>query len=115
MKIDRADFEQAVYDVVRSIPKGRATSYGAIAEAIGFPNHSRLVGKVMNGCNATDEHIPAHRVVNSQGRLVGRDSFSSSERMRELLESEGLRVSDNRIRNWKQEVFWNPTEELKIL
>lgn len=114
MKIDRADFEEAVYGVVRSIPKGRATSYGAIASAIGFPNHSRLVGKVMNGCNASNERIPAHRVVNSQGWLVGRESFSSPEEMRLLLESEGVEVSNNRIRNWRQ-VFWNPAEELKIL
>jgi methylated-DNA-protein-cysteine methyltransferase related protein len=114
MKIDRADFQQAVYDVVRSIPRGRATSYGAIAEAIGFPNHSRLVGKVMNGCSSTDEHIPAHRVVNSQGKLVGGGSFSTPDQMKQLLQSEGIEVSENRIRNWKN-VFWNPMEELKML
>lgn len=114
MNIDRSDFQQAVYDVVRSIPQGRATSYGAIAEAIGFPNHSRLVGKVMHGCSSESEHIPAHRVVNSQGKLVGRGAFSTSEEMKRLLESEGVKVSDHRILNWKQ-VFWNPVEELRML
>lgn len=109
-KLDREDFTQAVYTIVKSIPYGRATSYGAIAKAIGYSNMSRLVGKVMSECPANSD-IPAHRVVNSQGILSAKDVFSDARKMQELLEEEGVTVKNDRIANWKK-VFWNPIDEL---
>lgn len=111
--LDRKDFTQGVYDVVRNIPYGRATSYGAIARAIGYPNMSRLVGKVMGECDSATSGIPAHRVVNSQGILSAKEAFGNTDEMQKLLEAEGVVVKNDRIVNWKK-VFWNPREELSI-
>lgn len=99
----------AVYDIVRLIPPGRATSYAAVARAAGYPALSRMVGRIMGGASEAD--VPAHRVVNSQGILSGRDAFGEPGRMERLLESEGIRVENNRIKGWKQ-VFWNPMDEI---
>lgn len=109
MKIDKKDFVAAVYEVVRLIPYGRATSYGAIARAIGFPNMSRKVGAVLGENCSSEIGLPAYRVVNSQGILSGRDAFDTPTAMQELLASEGIVVENNRIKNWKL-VFWNPDE-----
>jgi methylated-DNA-protein-cysteine methyltransferase-like protein len=106
-----ANLKQAVYDIVNLIPYGRATSYGAIARAIGFPNLSRKVGKIMSECNSVENVAPAHRVVNSQGILTASKAFGSNGEMRKLLESEGITVENNRIRDWKR-VFWDPLKEL---
>ena len=103
----------AVYDVVRTIPYGRATSYGAIAKAIGFSNYSRLVGHIMARCNSDENNIPAHRVVNSQGVLSGKDAFGLDNEMKKLLEAEGIAVVNDRIKDWRK-VFWNPLEEINI-
>ncbi|GHS93108.1 methylated-DNA--protein-cysteine methyltransferase [Bacteroidia bacterium] len=105
------NLKQAVYDIVNLIPYGRATSYGAIAKATGFPNLSRKVGKIMSECNSVENGIPAHRVVNSQGILTAGDAFGSNGEMQKLLESEGITVDNNRIRDWKR-VFWDPFKEL---
>lgn len=112
-KTEKELFIQAVYDIVRSVPCGRATSYGAIARAIGFPNLSRMVGKIMGQCNAAVTGIPAHRVVNGQGVLSGRSAFGFQGEMRRLLEAEGTLVHNNRIRNWKT-VFWDPLNEIDV-
>lgn len=112
-RIDKDAFTQAVYDIVRTIPHGRATSYGAIAKAVGYYNMSRLVGRVMSECNSSLANIPAHRVVNSQGILSGKDAFGDSSEMQELLEAEGVIISNNKIKNWKA-VFWNPLDEINI-
>lgn len=109
--LDKDSFKQGVYDIVKYIPHGRATSYGAIAKAVGYPNLSRMVGKIMAGCS--EKNIPAHRVVNSQGILSGKDAFGSSGEMQKLLEAEGITVKNDRIENWKK-VFWNPLEEIKL-
>ena len=111
--LDKEDFRRGVHDVVKSIPYGRATSYGAIAKAIGYPNMSRLVGRVMGECNSTISGIPAHRVVNSQGVLSAKEAFGNSNEMQKLLEEEGVNIINDRIINWKK-VFWDPTEELTI-
>ena len=108
---DKEQLQQAVYEIVKLIPQGRATSYGAIAKAIGFPNLSRMVGRIMSQCNSEVNHIPAHRVVNSLGILSAKDVFGASGQMQKLLESEGVVVINNRIQNWKN-VFWNPLKEL---
>ena len=110
-KADREQIKQAVYDIVSLIPHGRATSYGAIAKAIGFPNLSRMVGKIMSQCDSSVTHIPAHRVVNNQGLLSGSQAFGHSGEMQKLLESEGITVVNNKIKNWKN-IFWNPLEEI---
>jgi len=110
--MDKEAFSEAVYDVVKHIPKGRATNYGSIAKAIGYPQLSRKVGKVLSEC-PQDENIPAHRVVNSRGMLSGRDGFETPDRMQQLLEEEGIGVSDNKIDNWEK-VYWDPLKEIEV-
>lgn len=112
-QLDKENFTQGVYDVVKNIPHGRATSYGAIAKAIGYPNLSRMVGKIMGACDSALSGIPAHRVVNSQGVLSGKNAFGDSTEMQRLLELEGIVVINDRIKNWKT-VFWDPMAELVI-
>ena len=104
------EFVKAVYEVVKTIPYGRATSYGAIAKAIGYPNMSRKVGKVMGNCC---ENIAAYRVVSSAGILSGREAFGNGGEMQKLLEAEGIVITNNRIKNWKT-IFWDPLEEINI-
>lgn len=106
---EKEGLRQAVYDIVRLIPRGRASSYGAIAKASGHPNLSRMVGRIMAG--ASEEDVPAHRVVNNQGVLSGRAAFSEPGLMQSLLEEEGVTVENHRIKNWKR-VFWNPLDEI---
>ncbi|MDR2906447.1 MAG: MGMT family protein [Bacteroidales bacterium] len=106
--IEKEAFQNAVYDIVQLIPVGRATSYGAIAKAIGFSNLSRMVGKAMSQCPAD---IPAHRVVNSQGVLSANDAFGIFGKMQQRLEAENVTVQNNRIQNWKI-IFWDPMKEL---
>lgn len=109
---DRKSFANAVTDVVRLIPAGRATSYGAIARAVGYPNLSRMVGRVM--ANLPEGNgIPAHRVVNSQGQLTARSAFGQGNELAELLAAEGIGVENNAIKNWKS-VFWDPLSEINI-
>ena len=108
-KPDYAEFARAVYDIVSSVPPGRATSYGAVARAAGYPDHFRLVGRAMNSCG--DPGVPAHRVADSRGRLSGRHAFGDPRRMRDLLEAEGVRIVGDRIVGWKR-VFWDPMEEI---
>lgn len=107
--MDKKTFSELVYEIVRMVPEGRATSYGFIARAIGFPTASRRVGKVMGECDLPD--LPAHRVVNSQGILSGRDSFGEPDLMQKRLESEGVEVVNHRIKNWKS-ICWNPLNEI---
>lgn len=108
---EKKAFINAVYELVKRIPSGRATSYGAIAKATGYYNLSRLVGKVLAECDSTYTGIPAHRVVNSQGILSGKEAFGCNNEMQKLLEDEGLTIINNRIKNWKK-VFWNPIKEI---
>ncbi|KQS31411.1 MGMT family protein [Dyadobacter sp. Leaf189] len=109
MKKDNSFFND-VYDVVRQIPAGRATSYGAIAKYLGNNRGARMVGWAM-GNSYTREGIPAHRVVNSQGELTAAALFETPTTMQELLESEGVIVRNNKIQNWKT-CFWDPEKEL---
>ena len=98
-----------IYQVVRLIPHGRVTSYGAIAEYIGLKSGARFVGWAMNACHS-DPTIPAHRVVNSQGLLTGKFYFGEN-RMQELLEAEGIEVKNDKVKNF-QNVLWKPSLEL---
>lgn len=104
------DFFQNVYDVVRLIPPGRATSYGAIAAYLGSKRGARIVGWAM-GNSYTQEDIPAHRVVNKSGLLSAKLLFETPTTMQEKLEKEGVVVENDTIQNWK-EVFWDPEKEL---
>jgi methylated-DNA-protein-cysteine methyltransferase-like protein len=104
------DFFQMVFEVVKLIPSGRATSYGAIANYLGAKSGSRMVGWAMNSAHSNPE-IPAHRVVNRNGLLTGKMHFNSPSLMQELLEKEGIKVVDDKIENFSL-IFWNPSEEL---
>ncbi|MEW6774091.1 MAG: MGMT family protein [Bacteroidota bacterium] len=104
------EFYLKVYDIVRKIPYGRVTSYGAIAKCLGAAKSSRLVGYAMNLSHQFDPSLPAHRVVNRNGVLTGKHHFKTPTLMQELLESEGIIVKNNQIQNFK-EVFWNPCED----
>jgi len=103
-------FFDSVYQVVTLIPKGRVTSYGAIALYLGAKGSARMVGYAMNAAQ-TLPHVPAHRVVNRQGLLTGKHHFSSPEAMQKLLESEGVAVYNDKIADFKN-IFWNPASEL---
>lgn len=100
-----------VYDVVKQIPFGRVTSYGAIARYLGSGRSARMVGWAMNHSHTFDGSIPAHRVVNRNGMLTGKHHFGSPDIMQQLLESEGISVVNDKIINFT-DVFWDPTNEL---
>ena len=104
-----ADRFTDIYELVRLIPPGRVTTYGAIAAFLGSGGGARLVGWAMNACH-TDARIPAHRVVNRNGVLTGRHHFGGN-RMQELLEAEGVRVENEQVVDF-QKHFWNPATEL---
>lgn len=92
------------------IPKGRATSYGAIAAYLGTKMSARMVGWAMNAAHG-DKTIPAHRVVNRAGLLTGRFHFKTPNRMQQLLEKEGIKVKKHQIQHF-EDVFWDPYKEL---
>jgi len=111
-KRDESFFE-LVFDVVRQIPRGRVTSYGAIAAALGAKSSSRLVGWAMNGCRRVRPKVPAHRVVNRLGLLTGKIHFSPPEQMQQLLEKEGVKVLDDKVVDFRKK-FWDPAKELAL-
>ncbi|HNM25805.1 MAG TPA: MGMT family protein [Saprospiraceae bacterium] len=98
-----------VYAVVRQVPRGRVTTYGAIADFLAL-GASRMVGWALNNCRPGDG-VPAHRVINRKGELSGRHHFDPPERMQALLEAEGVEVADDRVVRFK-ELFWHPAEAL---
>ena len=91
-------FFQRVHEVVRKIPYGRVSTYGAIASYLGSPGAARMVGWAMNQSHTSSLFVPAHRVVNRMGLLTGKHHFEGSELMQELLENEGAIIKENRIR-----------------
>lgn len=105
------DFFENVYKVVEKIPKGRVTSYGAIANFLGARKSARMVGHAMNYSHFLENPIPAHRVVNSQGLLTGKHHFGSGNEMELLLNEEGIFVKNDKIINFKS-IFWDPIIEL---
>ncbi|NII24632.1 MGMT family protein [Pseudoflavitalea sp. X16] len=104
-------FFELVFEVARQIPKGRVTSYGAIAACLGAKSSSRMVGWAMHGADKVKPKIPAHRVVNRNGMLSGKHHFATPTRMKELLEKEGIKVKKDTVVNFKQ-LFWDPAKEL---
>lgn len=106
-------FYENVYAVVRLIPKGRATSYGAIARYLGSGKSARLVGWAMNNCHTVDPSIPAHRVVNRNGMLSGKHHFGDPDQMQHMLEAEGMTVKDDAIVDFASHL-WDPNVELDL-
>ena len=106
-------FFELVFEVVRQIPKGRVTSYGAVAAALGAKMSARMVGWAMNGSHRVRPKVPAHRVVNRQGLLTGKIHFDPPGKMQELLEKEGITVIDDQVQDFKL-LFWDPAKELEI-
>lgn len=104
-------FFQKVYEVVRQIPYGRVTSYGAIAGYLGTGGSARMVGWAMNSSHKSAVNIPAHRVVNRNGLLTGKHHFGGPDVMKQLLESEGIRVVDDKIIDFDMK-FWDPAKNL---
>lgn len=107
---DRENFFANVYEVVKLIPKGRITSYGAIAEYLGIKSGARMVGWAMNAAGTLKE-VPAHRVVNHQGLLTGKHHFGTPDAMEKMLLKDGVKVTNNKIENFL-ELFWEPKREL---
>ncbi len=105
------DYFESVYDVVRSIPFGRVTSYGAIARYLGAASGARMVGWAMNASHTQINKVPAHRVVNRNGLLSGKMHFATPFLMEELLKKEGIKVINNKIENFDT-LFWDPLKEL---
>ena len=106
-----SDFYEKVFEVVRQIPIGRVTSYGAIARYLGTAGSSRMVGWAMNLSHHQEIYVPAHRVVNRNGLLTGKVHFGSPDVMQELLENEGVAVEDDCVTDFDQ-LFWDPMKEL---
>jgi methylated-DNA-protein-cysteine methyltransferase-like protein len=104
-------FFQNVWDVVRQIPEGRVTTYGAIANYLGTKSSARMVGYAMNSSFGIMPKVPAQRVVNRNGMLSGKAHFATPTLMEELLQKEGIQVEDDKIVNFTK-VFWDPNIEL---
>jgi methylated-DNA-protein-cysteine methyltransferase-like protein len=106
-------FFDSVYDVVRQIPKGRVTSYGAIAASLGTKLSSRMVGWAMNNAGRVRPKVPAHRVVNRMGILSGKHHFVPVGSMQALLEKEGVKIKNDQVVDFEK-LFWDPAIELGI-
>ena len=109
--MEERTFFDRVYEVVRKIPYGRVTSYGAIARYLGTGSSARMVGWAMNASHTALMEIPAHRVVNRNGLLTGKHHFGGPEVMCQLLASEGIEVADDQIMDFRK-VYWDPLKEL---
>jgi methylated-DNA-protein-cysteine methyltransferase-like protein len=110
MKNDDGFFSR-VYEVTKLIPEGRVTSYGAIASFLGTRGSARMVGWALNNCHHLQDYIPAHRVVNRNGLLTGKHHFPGEYLMEELLESEGIKIEENKVVDFDKH-FWDPNKEL---
>ena len=99
-----------IYELVKLIPEGKVTSYGAIAEYLGSKGGARLVGWAMNALKNREE-VPAHRVVNRNGVLTGKNAFETPATMQQRLEKEGLIIIEDQIQNFEAH-YWVPVNEL---
>ncbi|MEQ8359906.1 MAG: MGMT family protein [Cytophagales bacterium] len=111
--MDKYSFFSSVFDVVKLIPEGRVTSYGAIAKYLGAKSGARMVGWALNQSITNKDPIPAHRVVNRQGLLTGKIHFPGDSMEREL-KKEGLIIENDKILNFRER-FWDPETELDVL
>lgn len=105
------DFFEMVYQLVRLIPKGRVSSYGAIANYLGRKGGARMVGWAMNAAHGQKEYVPAHRVVNRLGMLSGKHHFPPNLSMQAQLEAENIEVKNDQIQDFDKH-FWDPNKEL---
>ena len=110
LKSNNDNFFERVYEIVRQIPEGKVTSYGAIAKALGTARSARMVGWAMNASHTIDD-VPAHRVVNRIGMLSGKHHFEGTNLMQQLLENEGIEIVDNQIVDFEKH-FWKPEIDL---
>ena len=110
-KKDNNTFFELVFDVARQIPKGRVTSYGAIAACLGTKLSARMVGWAMHAAGSSKPKVPAHRVVNRNGMLSGKHHFNPPSKMEALLKKEGIKVKNDIIVDFKT-LFWDPSTEL---
>lgn len=108
---DSDSFFEKVYEIAKLIPKGRVTSYGAIAEYLGTRGSARMVGWAMNASHSDVTNVPAHRVVNRKGLLTGKHHFGGISVMQQLLENEGIEVVDDRVVKF-EDLFWDPAKDL---
>lgn len=106
-------FFQDVFEVVRQVPKGRVTTYGAIAAFLGTRLSARMVGWAMNASHLTNPPVPAQRVVNRNGMLTGKHHFPTPTRMEELLKKDGISVKNDTVVDFKKH-FWDPAQELDV-
>ncbi|MBL6446586.1 MGMT family protein [Fulvivirga sp. 29W222] len=112
MEHKNKDFFANVYEVVKLIPEGRVTSYGAIANYLGVKGSARMVGWAMNAAHGMQD-VPAHRVVNREGLLTGKNHFDDPNEMQRLLESENIKINKDKVVDFKAR-FWDPAIELAI-
>jgi methylated-DNA-protein-cysteine methyltransferase-like protein len=107
---EKKNFYERVYDLVRQVPEGRVTSYGAIARVLGSAGSARMVGYALRSSFSATPPVPAHRVVNRIGLLTGKAAFGSATMMEQLLENEGVKVENDKVLNFSQ-LFWEPEYE----
>jgi methylated-DNA-protein-cysteine methyltransferase-like protein len=107
------DIYEAIYDIVRQVPRGRVTTYGHIAAAIGLKSGARLVGYAMNNATHVTPPVPAHRVVNRNGLLTGKAHFGANDEMAKLLRKEGIKVKEDAVQHFEQ-ILWDPATELSL-
>ncbi len=110
---DRYSFFDDVWAVVRKVPKGRVTTYGAIANYLGTRSSARMVGWAMNAAHQAAPKVPAQRVVNRNGMLSGKAHFETPTRMQELLEKDGVKVVNDTVQDFDR-LFWDPAKELML-
>ncbi|PRX52197.1 MGMT family protein [Salegentibacter salegens] len=109
--MEEKNFFERVYEVARQIPKGKVTSYGAIAKSVGAAKSARMVGYAMNSAKDLDD-VPAHRVVNRNGLLTGKSHFGDHSAMQQMLTAEGITVKDNKVQDFEKH-FWDPQEDFR--
>jgi len=108
-----ADLYEAIYELVRQIPKGRVSSYGLIAGAIGMKSGARMVGYAMSHSHTVRPKVPAHRVLNRSGLLSGKAHFGPNDEMAMLLRNEGVVVVNDQVQNFTT-IVWDPLKEVEI-
>ncbi|MFN8285144.1 MAG: MGMT family protein [Chitinophagales bacterium] len=106
-------FFENVWDVARLVPRGRVTSYGAIARYLGAASSARMVGYAMNSCGGLVPKVPAHRVLNRKGLLTGKHHFGEPDAMQKKLEAEGIRVKNDQVLDFES-LFWDPSTEISV-
>ncbi|RZK60222.1 MAG: MGMT family protein [Pedobacter sp.] len=109
--MDGISFYEQVYQLVALIPRGRVTTYGAIAKALGAAKSSRMVGTALINAHHPEQILPIYRVVNRNGLLTGKHHYESSSHMQQLLESEGVSILNDQVKDFKA-LFWDPMQEL---